>query len=174
MVALALGRDSPSRICRSPLPPASSASTTRHRDSCYGTSFDRQVRNLGITQARTPFRSARANAIAKRWVRSVRTECLDHVFIFSEWHQQKVLAEYVGYFNHWRPHRSIGQRAPCAPRTRQCLEASIMSISRPHDLPDRYLRPTPLQAQTYVDLFAHLRRDLGYWRDCGLRNTKPH
>jgi hypothetical protein len=25
------------------------------------------------------------------------------------------LAEYVGYFNHWRPHRSIGQRAPCAP-----------------------------------------------------------
>jgi putative transposase len=29
--------------------------------------------------------------------------------------QTKVLAEYVGYFNHWRPHRSIGQRAPCAP-----------------------------------------------------------
>jgi hypothetical protein len=27
---------------------------------------------------------------------------------------QKVLAEYVGYFNDWRPHRSIGQRAPCA------------------------------------------------------------
>ena len=88
------------------------------RDSCYGTSFDRRVRNLGITQARTPFRSPRANAIAERWVRSVRTECLDHVFIFSEWHLQKVLAEYVGYFNHWRSHRSIGQRAPCAPRTR--------------------------------------------------------
>jgi hypothetical protein len=25
-----------------------------------------------------------------------------------------VLAEYVRYFNCWRPHRSIGQRAPCA------------------------------------------------------------
>jgi hypothetical protein len=25
-----------------------------------------------------------------------------------------VLAEYVQYFNRWRPHRSIGQRAPCA------------------------------------------------------------
>jgi hypothetical protein len=34
--------------------------------------------------------------------------------IFNERHLQKVLAEYVGYFNHWRPHRSIGQRAPCA------------------------------------------------------------
>src|SRR5262249_39930208 len=65
------------------------------RDSCYGTSFDRRVRNLGITQVRTPFRSPRANAIAERWVRSVRTECLDHVFIFNEGHLQKVLGEYV-------------------------------------------------------------------------------
>ena len=90
----------------------------RDRDSCYGPSFDRRVRPLGIAQARTPFRSPRANAIAERWVRSVRTECLDHVFIFNERHLQKVLAEYVGYFNHWRPHRSVGQCAPCAPRTR--------------------------------------------------------
>ena len=87
------------------------------RDSCYGNTFDRRVRNLGIAQARTPFRSPRANAIAERWVRSVRTECLDHVFIFNERHLEKVLAEYVGYFNHWRPHRSIGQRGPCAPAT---------------------------------------------------------
>jgi putative transposase len=46
------------------------------RDSCYAASFDRRVRNLGITQARTPFRSPRANAIAERWVRSVGTESL--------------------------------------------------------------------------------------------------
>jgi transposase InsO family protein len=36
------------------------------------------------------------------------------MFIFSERHLRHVLAEYVGYFNRWRPHRSIGQRAPCA------------------------------------------------------------
>ena len=48
-------------------------------------------------------------------MRSVRTECLDHVLIFNERHLQQVLAEYVGYFNHWRPHRSIGQWAPSAP-----------------------------------------------------------
>jgi hypothetical protein len=33
---------------------------------------------------------------------------------------QKVLDEYVGYFNDWRPHRSMGQRAPCAPLARPC------------------------------------------------------
>jgi transposase InsO family protein len=87
------------------------------RDNCYGTSFDRRVRRLGIAQARTPFRSPQANAIAERWVRSVRSECLDHVFIFNERHLTKVLAEYVGYCNHWRPHCSIGQHAPCAPAT---------------------------------------------------------
>ena len=91
-------------------------SLLRDRDSRYGTTFDRRVRNIGIAQIRTPFRSPRANAIAERWVRSVRTECLDHVFIFNERHLQKVLAEYVGYFNDWRPHRSLGQRAPCASR----------------------------------------------------------
>src|SRR5262249_48245629 len=90
----------------------------RDRDSCYGTAFDRRVRNIGVAQVRTPFRAPRANAIAERWVRSVRTECLDHVFIFNERHLQKVLAEYVGYFNDWRPHRSLGQRAPCAPLSR--------------------------------------------------------
>ena len=83
------------------------------RDSIYGAVFDRRVRNLGISQTRTPFRSPRANAIAERWVRSVRSECLDHLFIFNQRQLNKVLAEYVDYFNHWRPHRSIGQRAPC-------------------------------------------------------------
>jgi hypothetical protein len=76
------------------------------RDTCYGTTFDRRVRNLGIAQARTPFRSPRANAIAERWVRS-ETECLDHVFIFNERHLEKVLAEYVVYLNPALQHPSI-------------------------------------------------------------------
>ena len=84
------------------------------RDSRYGAAFDQRLRRLGIRPIRTPFRSPRANAIAERWVRSLRTECLDNVFVFNERHLRTVLTEYVAYFNHWRPHRSIGQRAPCA------------------------------------------------------------
>jgi transposase InsO family protein len=84
------------------------------RDSRYGALFDRRLKNLGITQVRTPFRVPQANSIAERWVRSARQECLDHTFIFGEGHLRRVLAEYVAYFNQWRPHRSIGQRAPCA------------------------------------------------------------
>ena len=85
------------------------------RDSRYGALFDRRLQSLGITQIRIPFRAPQANSIAERWVRSVRQECLDQTFIFDERHLRQVLAEYVAYFNQWRPHRSIGQRAPCAP-----------------------------------------------------------
>ena len=91
------------------------ASSSTTATAATGAFFDRRLGHLGITQIRTPFRSPRANAIAERWVRSARTECLDLVLIFSERHLRHVLAEYVSYFNCWRPHRSIGQRAPRAP-----------------------------------------------------------
>jgi transposase InsO family protein len=88
------------------------------RDSRYGAAFDRRLQRLAIQLIRTPFRSPRANAIAERWVKSARTECLDHMFVFNECHLRSALGEYVIYFNHWRPHRSIGQRAPCrSPQT---------------------------------------------------------
>jgi putative transposase len=77
--------------------------------------FDPRLKSLEIFQLRAPFRAPQANSIAERWVRSVRQECLDHTFIFGERHLRRVLAEYLTYFNQWRPHRSIGQRAPCAP-----------------------------------------------------------
>jgi len=36
------------------------------------------------------------------------------VFLFNERHLRTAFAQYVTYFNHWRPHRSIGHRAPYA------------------------------------------------------------
>ena len=83
------------------------------RDSRYGAAFDRRLRHLGIEQVRTPFRAPRANAISERWVKSVRTECLDHMLVFNEAHLRRAISAYVVYFNYWRPHRSLGQRAPC-------------------------------------------------------------
>jgi transposase InsO family protein len=85
----------------------------RDRDSRYGDAFDRRLRGLGVRQLRTPVKAPRANALAERWVRSARTECLDHLFIVDERHLQRVLDEYVAYFNAWRPHRGLSQRAPC-------------------------------------------------------------
>ncbi|HEX9867221.1 MAG TPA: integrase core domain-containing protein [Candidatus Tectomicrobia bacterium] len=101
------------------------------RDSRYGAAFDRRLQRLGIRQIRTPCRAPRANAIAERWVRSARTECLDHMFIFNESQLRRVLGEYMIYFNHWRPHRSIGQRTPCQPRQTVSGHKGRKIIARP-------------------------------------------
>jgi putative transposase len=67
----------------------------RDRDTRYGEALDRRVRGLGVRQLRTPVKAPRANALAERWVRSVRNECLDQVLIVNERHLQRVLDEYV-------------------------------------------------------------------------------
>lgn len=82
------------------------------RDSSYGASFNRRVRSLGITQIRTPVKAPKANAIAERWVRTVRAECLDHRLVLGHQQMQRLIDEYVAYYNEWRPHRSRDQRAP--------------------------------------------------------------
>ena len=83
------------------------------RDSSFGAAFNRRVASLKIKQIRTPVKAPKANAIAERWVRSIREECLDHRLIFGHQHLQRTVDEYATYYNHWRPHRSLGQIAPC-------------------------------------------------------------
>ncbi len=58
----------------------------RDRGGCFGVSFNRRVGSLRIKQIRTPVKTTRANAIAERWVRAIRNECLDHRLIFSYQH----------------------------------------------------------------------------------------
>jgi transposase InsO family protein len=60
----------------------------------------------------TPFRAPKAIAVAKRVVRTLRTECLDHVLLLNERHLRSVLAEYVAYYNTERPHRSLALEPP--------------------------------------------------------------
>jgi len=84
------------------------------RDGCFGASFNRQVASLGIRQIRTPVKAPKANAIAERWVRTIRNECIDHRLIFGHHHLQRSVDEFVVYYNRWRPHRSLGQIAPCS------------------------------------------------------------
>jgi hypothetical protein len=39
-------------------------------------------------------------------------QCLDHLFVFGEAHLRRAMSAYKTYYNHWRPHRSLCQRAP--------------------------------------------------------------
>jgi len=45
-------------------------------------------------------------------VETFRRECLDHLIVLSEDHLQATLREFVAYYNHERPHRSLRLETP--------------------------------------------------------------
>jgi putative transposase len=47
-----------------------------------------------------------ANAIAERWVGTVRRECTDRLLVYNEHHLRRVLAAYEQHYNNHRPHRA--------------------------------------------------------------------
>jgi putative transposase len=84
----------------------------RDNGSKFGSFFARVATTSAIEILKTPYHAPRANAICERYVRSVRQECLDHLLIFREKQLQRVLNEYVMYFNRARPHQGIEQQIP--------------------------------------------------------------
>ena len=84
----------------------------RDRDAKYSGPFDEVFRTEGVRVIRTPIRAPRANAFAERWVRTIRTECLDWTLIRGRRHLESVLRTYVDHYNAERPHRGLNLATP--------------------------------------------------------------
>jgi putative transposase len=82
------------------------------RDAKFCGPFDAIARSEGVRVIETPLRAPRANAVAERWVRTVRSECLDHLLIVGRRHLEQVLRTYLTHYNGERPHRSLALAAP--------------------------------------------------------------
>jgi putative transposase len=97
------------------------------RDAKFASSFDEVIRSEGVRVIKTPIRAPKANAVAERWVRSVRNECLDHLLVFGRRHLEQILVGYVAHFNFERPHRSLELIPPAgSPRSRGSPSSGVL------------------------------------------------
>jgi transposase InsO family protein len=99
----------------------------RDGDSKFGRLFARVAEGVGIRVIRTPVQTSTAKAFCERFLGSARRECLDHVLLTRERHLERVLAEYVRYFNTERPHQGLGQATPVAATRPANTNAAIVA-----------------------------------------------
>jgi putative transposase len=91
----------------------------RDHDSKYGGPFDEVFRSEQIRIVKTPIQAPKANAIAERFVRTVRADCLDWLLIVNRRHLERVLRIYVHHYG-WKSSRLDGWRLLC--------ESSVLGV----------------------------------------------
>ena len=80
------------------------------RDPLYNTEgFSDILKNSGIEPVKLPARSPDLNPYAERFVKSVKSECLNHMILSSVEQLEYVLKNYSEYYQHERIHQSLGR-----------------------------------------------------------------
>jgi transposase InsO family protein len=103
----------------------------RDRDAKFTAAFDAVFTAIDVQIIRTPVRAPRANAIAERFVGTIRRELLDRLLLINQGHAAAALREFERHYNDHRPHRTLGQAAPLRPLPRHTPTA--IDTVRRHD-----------------------------------------
>jgi len=102
------------------------------RDTKFSGAFDEVFRSDGMKVIRTPVRAPNANAYAERWVRTVRSDCLERILVVGRRHLERVLGVYARHYNEHRPYRALGLVPP--DRSTPVQQATLPLCVRRRDL----------------------------------------
>jgi transposase InsO family protein len=76
--------------------------------------FTKRLRGIlsaaGVATVRLPPRSPNLNPYAERFVLSIKSECLDHLVLFSERQLRRACREYAAHYHRERNHQGLGNR----------------------------------------------------------------
>src|SRR3954468_6078484 len=100
----------------------------RDRDAKFSGPFDEVFRTGGVEVVRTPFRAPQANAFAERWVRTIRSECLDWTLVRGRRHLDQVVRTYAEHYNRARPHRGLELETPAGAEQTEMPTSRLGSI----------------------------------------------
>jgi transposase InsO family protein len=76
------------------------------RDTKYCSGFRQILESAGIQIVLCP-RIPQCNAIAQRFVRSIKTECMDRLIVLGEEHLRAALRSYETHYNQHRNHQGM-------------------------------------------------------------------
>ena len=80
------------------------------RDPLFTNQFRAILRSGGVQLVRLPARSPNLNALAERFVLSIKSECLDRMIPLGERHLRLAIDEYAEHCHFERPHQGLGSR----------------------------------------------------------------
>ena len=80
------------------------------RDPLFTKAFAAILKTAGVRVVKLPPRSPNLNAYAERFVRSIKSECLDRLVLFGENHLRRVIEQYVEHYHRERNHQGLGNR----------------------------------------------------------------
>jgi len=78
------------------------------RDTKFTAQFRRILADAGVRVVETAFQAPNMNAIAERFVQSIKRECLERLILFGSEHLRQALNEFVAHYRIERPHQGLG------------------------------------------------------------------
>jgi transposase InsO family protein len=85
------------------------------RDTKYSKQFRRLVRDNGTKVIRLPPMSPNLNAYAERFVRSIKSECLNRMIFIGQAPLRRAVAEYLDHYHRERNHQGLANQLIDAP-----------------------------------------------------------
>lgn len=99
------------------------------RDGKYTKAFDTIMESVGLDPVLLPPKSPNLNAFAERFVRSIKSECLERMIIFGEPMLRYLVKEYIAHYHNERNHQGIGNVIPI-PDDRLQQAGKVMKVER--------------------------------------------
>ena len=100
------------------------------RDRKFTAQFRRILEDAGVEVVTTAFQAPNMNALAERFVQSVKRECLERLILFGSDHPQRALNEFVAHYHLERPHQGLGNKVLTASTSEPPMDGDVVVDER--------------------------------------------